>query len=164
MEILGLSLWQFIFTIVNFVILVLLLKIFLFKPITKMLDDRKAAIDEALDAADQARLEVESTETKIRDQIAAARAEADDIIADAKKRGEAIRAEIIETAKNDAKDITAAATAQIEEQKKQAIVDLKNQIADMVLLATEKVLSDGLTPEQEKTLMNKYIQEVGRIQ
>ena len=54
MEILGLNLWEFIFAIVNFVVLVLLLKKFLFKPITKMLDDRKAAIDEALDAADQA--------------------------------------------------------------------------------------------------------------
>ena len=51
-----------------------------------------------------------------------------------------------------------------EEEKKQAIVDLKNQIADMVVLATEKVLADGLTSEQENTLMNKYIQEVGRIQ
>ena len=164
MEILGLNLWEFIFAIVNFVVLVLLLKKFLFKPITKMLDDRKAAIDEALDAADQARLEVASTEEKIREQIAAARAEADGIIADAKKRGEAIRAEIIENAKKDAKEITESASAQIEEEKKQAIVDLKNQIADMVVLATEKVLADGLTSEQENTLMNKYIQEVGRIQ
>ena len=164
MEILGLDLWQFIFTIVNFVILILLLKIFLFKPITKMLDDRKAAIDEALTAADQARIEVASTEENIREQIAAARSEADSIIADAKKRGEDIRVEIIESAKNDAKAIAESAAAQIEEEKQQAIVDLKNQIADMVVLATEKVLADGLTAEQESNLMNKYIKEVGHIQ
>ena len=77
----------------------------------------------------------------------------DSIIADAKKRGEAIRAEIIENAKKDAKEITESASAQIEEEKKQAIVDLKNQIADMVVLATEKVLADGLTSEQENTCL-----------
>ena len=164
MEILGLNLGEFIFALVNFVILVLLLKKFLFKPVIKMLDERKAAIDEALNAADQARLEVASTEEKIREQIATARSEADAIVADAKQRGEAIRVEIIETAKNEAKAITEAASAQIEEEKKQAIVDLKNQIADMVVLATEKVLADGLTAEQEHNLMTKYIQEVGRIQ
>ena len=62
MEILGLNLGEFIFALVNFVVLVLLLKKFLFKPVIKMLDERKAAIDETLNAADQAHLEVASTE------------------------------------------------------------------------------------------------------
>ena len=57
MEILGLNLWEFIFTIFNFLLLLFLLKKFLYKPILKMLDDRKKSIDEALDAADSARQE-----------------------------------------------------------------------------------------------------------
>ena len=164
MEILGLNLWEFIFTIFNFLLLLFLLKKFLYKPILKMLDDRKKSIDEALDAADSARQEVAATQENIRKDIAQARAEADAIINDAKKRGEQVKAEIIEAAKAEAKGITEAATAQIEKEKAQAIHDLKAQIADIAMLATEKILTQSLTAEQERTLLDNYIKEVGQIQ
>ena len=164
MEILGLNLWEFIFTIFNFLLLLFLLKKFLYKPILKMLDDRKKSIDEALDAADSARQEVAATQENIRKDIAQARAEADAIINDAQKRGEQVKAEIIEAAKAEAKGITEAATAQIEKEKAQAIHDLKAQIADIAMLATEKILTQSLTAEQERTLLDNYIKEVGQIQ
>ena len=164
MEILGLSIWEFIFTIFNFCLLLFLLKKFLYKPIMKMLDDRKASINEALDAAEAARLEAAQSEENIRNEIAKARTEADAIIADAKKRGEEVKNEIVNAAKLEAKSITDAAAAQIETEKAQAIHDLKTQIADIAILATEKLLTQNLTPQQEKILMDNYIKEVGQIQ
>ncbi len=164
MEILGLSIWEFIFTIFNFCLLLFLLKKFLYKPIMKMLDDRKASINEALDAAEAARLEAAQSEENIRNEIAKARTEADAIIADAKKRGEEVKNEIVNAAKLEAKSITDAAAAQIEKEKAQAIHDLKTQIADIAILATEKLLTQNLTPQQEKILMDNYIKEVGQIQ
>ena len=164
MEILGLSIWEFIFTIFNFCLLLFLLKKFLYKPIMKMLDDRKASINEALDAAEAARLEAAQSEENIRNEIAKARTEADAIIADAKKRGEEVKNEIVNAAKLEAKSITDAAAAQIEKEKAQAIHDLKTQIADIAILATEKLLTQNLTPQQEKILMDNYINEVGQIQ
>ncbi len=164
MDIFNLSIWEFIATLFNFILLLFLLRKFLFKPILKMLDDRKTAIDKALTAADEARLEAENTEINIVAQIAAARADADAIIADAKKRGEEVRKDIIETAKLDAEKIAKAAKAQIEEEKKHAIDELKAQMADLVVLASEKVLASGLTADQEQNLMTKYIDEVSRMQ
>ena len=164
MDILGLSIWEFIFTIFNFCLLLFLLKKFLYKPIMKMLDDRKASINEALDAAEAARLEAAQSEENIRNEIAKARTEADAIIADAKKRGEEVKNEIVNAAKLEAKSITDAAAAQIEKEKAQAIHDLKTQIADIAILATEKLLTQNLTPQQEKILMDNYIKEVGQIQ
>ena len=161
MEILGLSIWEFIFTIFNFCLLLFLLKKFLYKPIMKMLD---ASINEALDAAEAARLEAAQSEENIRNEIAKARTEADAIIADAKKRGEEVKNEIVNAAKLEAKSITDAAAAQIEKEKAQAIHDLKTQIADIAILATEKLLTQNLTPQQEKILMDNYIKEVGQIQ
>ena len=67
-------------------------------------------------------------------------------------------------AKLEAKSITDAAAAQIEKEKAQAIHDLKTQIADIAILATEKLLTQNLTPQQEKILMDNYIKEVGQIQ
>ena len=129
-----------------------------------MLDDRKASINEALDAAEAARLEAAQSEENIRNEIAKARTEADAIIADAKKRGEEVKNEIVNAAKLEAKSITDAAAAQIEKEKAQAIHDLKTQIADIAILATEKLLTQNLTPQQEKILMDNYIKEVGQIQ
>ena len=129
-----------------------------------MLDDRKASINEALDAAEAARLEAAQSEENIRNEIAKARTEADAIIADAKKRGEEVKNEIVNAAKLEAKSITDAAAAQIEKEKAQAIHDLKTQIADIAILATEKLLTQNLTLQQEKILMDNYIKEVGQIQ
>ena len=164
MDILGLNLWEFIFTIVNFLLLLFLLKKFLYKPILKMLDQRKASIDEALTAADEARNEVASTEENLRVQIAKAKVEAEDIVADAKKKADKIHQQIIAGAEAEAKSITDTASEQIEKEKNQAIEQLRNEIADLALLATEKVLAQGLTKKQEKELMDKYVKEVGRIQ
>ena len=158
------SLSQIIFTIVNFFVLVGLLVKFLYKPVLKMMDSRRDSINEALDAAEAARKEVASTEAHLRAEIAQARKESDTILADAKKRGEATREEIVAEAKKEAMAIAKAATEEIEAEKRRAIVELKGQIADMALLATEKLLADGLTEAQQHALMEKYIKEVGQLQ
>ena len=164
MEILGLNIWEFIFTIINFLILLFLLKKFLYKPILKILDERKASIDEALTAADNARLEVASTEEILRNDIAQAKSQAEDIVLDAKKNAERVQADIIATASDEAKNIANEASEQIAKEKNEAITQLRSEIADLALLATEKVLSEGLTKEQEKELLDKYVKEVGRMQ
>jgi F-type H+-transporting ATPase subunit b len=164
MEILGLSIWEFIFTIINFIVLLILLKKFLYKPILKMLDQRKASIDEALTAADNARMEVASTEENLRNEIANAKSQAEDIVFDAKKNAERVQADIIASASDEAKSIADEATEQIAKEKTEAIAQLRSEIADLAILATQKVLSEGLTKEQEKELLEKYVKEVGRLQ
>jgi F-type H+-transporting ATPase subunit b len=164
MEMLGLNIWEFLAAIVNFLLLLWILKKFLYKPIIKTLDDRKTSIKEALDAADAARREVAATEQNLRAEIAHTRAEADAIVANAKMRAEAIHDEIVASAESAAKNIAEATAAQIELEKSQAIRDLKDEIADLVVLTTEKLLSEGLSETQEKAIVDKYIKEVGRLQ
>ncbi|MDO4581987.1 MAG: F0F1 ATP synthase subunit B [Bacillota bacterium] len=164
MEILGLNLAEFIFAIVNFLLLLWLLKKFLYKPILKMLDDRKAGIDEALDQAAAAREEVAATAENLRLEIAKARAEAESIIGDARQRGEAARDEIVRAAREEAQALSSNALQQIEREKEKALADLKGQIADMAIMAAEKLLSEKLTAEQEQALLDKYVKEVGRLQ
>lgn len=158
------SVSEIIFTIINFVVLVALLGKFLYKPITKMMDDRKTAIDEALDAAEAARIEVASTETRLQAQIAEARKESEAILADARKRAESSREEIVAEARREALAISKAAAMEIENEQRRAIAELKEQIADMVVLTTEKLLADGLTQTQQQTLLDQYVKEVGQLQ
>ena len=152
-----------IFAIVNFALLVFLLTKFLYKPTLKMLDERKAGISEALDKADEARREVAATNETIRANMAAARTEAQSIIADSKDRGEAVKDEIIESARTEASAIAEQARIKIIQEKEQALTELKGQIAEISILLAEKILSEGLTAEQEHSLMEKFIKEVGQM-
>ena len=152
-----------IFAIVNFALLVFLLTKFLYKPTLKMLDERKAGISEALDKADEARREVAATNETIRANMAAARTEAQSIIADSKDRGEAVKDEIIESARTEASAIAEQARIKIIQEKEQALIELKGQIAEISILLAEKILSEGLTAEQEHSLMEKFIKEVGQM-
>lgn len=160
----DLSLSEIIYTIVNFAVLVVLLRLFLYKPILGMLDKRKNEINTALDAAENARKQVAATEENLRAEIARAREQAEAILTEAKTRGEQAREEIVATARREAQALTAQAKAEIESEKNRALAELKGQIADMVLLTTEKLLAGGLTEAQEKALLDQYIKEVGQLQ
>jgi len=160
---LTIELATIIFAIVNFALLVFLLTKFLYKPTLKMLDERKAGISEALDKADEARREVAATNETIRANMAAARTEAQSIIADSKDRGEAVKDEIIESARTEASAIAEQARIKIIQEKEQALTELKGQIAEISILLAEKILSEGLTAEQEHSLMEKFIKEVGQM-
>ncbi|MEG1661142.1 MAG: F0F1 ATP synthase subunit B, partial [Clostridiales bacterium] len=138
-------------------------KTFLYKPALKMLDERKAGIEEALDKADAARLEVAATNDTIRANLTQARHEAQALIDEAKNRAEEVKTELILSAKNEAAALTEQARVKIEQEKLQAIAELKNQLAELTVLLAEKVLSGGLTGEQEKLLMDKFIKEVGEL-
>lgn len=161
---LHLEISEIVWALVNFAVLVLVLRKFLYKPVMKTLDERRAGIDQALEAAEDARKEVAGTEERLRAEIAASRAEAEAILDAARKRGEETREEIVAAARAEAEQVIVTAKAEIEAEKNRAIAELKGQIADIALLATEKLLNDGITAEQQSRLMDKYIKEVGRLQ
>lgn len=153
-----------IFAIVNFVILVSALTFFLYKPVLRMLDERSDKISSALDSAAQARLEAVNTEERLRNQVAEARQNADAILADARLKGEAVREEIVEQARNEAAALTEAARAEIAAEKEKAVAELRGQVADLALLMTERLLREGLTPQQQSLLLDKYAAEMEQLQ
>ena len=84
-----------IFTIVDFLILVFVLYKLLYGPLTKAMDERKQAIKDSLEAADQAKKEADLTKAGLHEQIVKAHAEADNLLAIAKKSGELLRGEML---------------------------------------------------------------------
>ncbi len=158
-----LELPSIIAAIFNFALLVFLLTKFLYKPTLKMLDERKAGINKALDDAEAARKEVAATNDTIRANLLEAKKNAQTIIDDAQKQGEQVKNEIIQAAKVQSQALTDQARIKIEQEKEQAIVELKNQLAELTVMLAEKVLAGGLTEQQQKRLMDKFIKEVGEL-
>lgn len=161
---LNLSPGTIIYAIANFLILIFLLKTFLYKPIVKMLDDRKKGIDDALNAAEAAREEVAATSAVISADLAKARQEAEAILAAAKSQGEAAKSRILEDAQAQAQAFTSQARKEIAEEKEAAIHALKEQVADLAILVARKALDGQLTEAQEQNLLRQYESEGKFIQ
>ena len=97
--------------IVNFFVLLFLLRLFLYKPVTNMLESRKQRIAEGLQAAEVARREAEAERAQLQTQMEAERREAMDRIAAASKRGETLADEIEAGARLDAQRMIEQARA-----------------------------------------------------
>ena len=93
MEGIGINLPLLLAFVINFIILLVLLSVVLYKPVLKMLDERQAKIKESMDQAEQIRQQVAQTEDDIKSQLESARKEGQKIIAQAEQIGERLKNE-----------------------------------------------------------------------
>src|SRR4051794_30658792 len=98
---LGINLPQLIAQVANFVVLLVILRLTLYKPILRMLDERKQKIAEGLNAAELARAEAAQAQANIQEQLATARNEGQDLVAQAQTIAARIQAEAREQTNRD---------------------------------------------------------------
>jgi F-type H+-transporting ATPase subunit b len=153
-----------IFAIVNFLVLLYLLHRFLYKPLLKMMDDRKKSIDEALDSAAAARKEVAESQSVIQEGLAQARARADELLTTAQAGSEKLKEDILKQARAEAQAITAKAQAQIVREQEEAIIALRLEVSGLVMAATRQLLQGAVDENAQKRLFDQYIEDIGQIQ
>ncbi len=152
---------ELIFAVINFLILMLILIKFGWKPITKTMDARKNEITDSLEKAAVAKKEAEATHAMLTGEIENARRQAREIVEEAQKAGEAVKNDIINQAQVAATAAMERAQEEIERKQAEAISLIKGEVANLVVLATSKLLVDNMSMEQHKALVDKYIAEVG---
>jgi F-type H+-transporting ATPase subunit b len=145
--------------IVNFIILFLLLRRFLFPPLVRMLDQRKQRIAEGLAAADIARKEAEAERARLMAQIETERKEAQARIAAASAEAERVKAEIVAQAQREAEAIKAKAIAEAEAERQRILAEAHKQIAELTVLATERVVRRGLDETLQRRLIEDFLSE-----
>ncbi|CAI8157784.1 MAG: ATP synthase subunit b [Crocinitomicaceae bacterium] len=153
----GLMFW----TVIIFVLLLVILKKFAWKPILKAVDDRNNSIKEALSSAEKAKAEMEQLSANNEKILQEARIERDSII----KEARAIKENTISEAKNkasiEAEKIILSAKEQISNEKMKAMTELKNEIADISIQMAEKIIKSELKDVKsqkkliEETLKNQ---------
>lgn len=161
MEALGINVGGLIAQLVNFSILVLLLALFAYKPIVKMLDERAAKIKDSLERAEQIKQESDEAQDAINKQIGEARREGQSIIASANQVGERMKEEAREAARGEAEIILERARAEIQSERDAAIQDLRSQFADLTILAAERVINKSLDKEAHRDLIQQTLEEAG---
>lgn len=163
-EALGIDLKEFIFYLINFLILVGVLTKFLYKPFLNVLDTRKQSIQDALDNAEMVNRRVNEKMDHYDRKIAKLEEEGREIIKDAKIRAEAQAADIIEEANKRAGEIIQAGQRQIEREQQKALDDMKRQIAALALLAAEKIVERDIAQIGQDKIVDDIIEQAGSRQ
>ena len=152
----GLIFW----TSVVFILLVILLKKYAWKPILTAVEDRNESIEKALKAAEKAKEDIESL-TADNDRILnEAKLERDALLKEAREIKEKVIAEAKDKAKEEADKILISAKDQIRNEKMAAITELKNQVAELSIEIAEKILKSELQNEnKQKELISSALTE-----
>ena len=133
--------WKLLLTqAFNFGVLLTVLWYFLYRPVLKMIDDRRAKIAEGVQNAEAAAKRLEEAKGKGEKIIGAASREGESIVAAARGRAEERASEIIKSAEASAQGALADARARAEETKRQALKESEREIARAAMLAAEKIL------------------------
>ncbi len=130
--------------IINFGILLFILKRFLYKPLIAMLEKRGKIIKKGLDDAEAAQIKLESAEEKKNKIISDSNQEASEIIEKSKKRGEISGQEIVNNAQNRAESIIKNADLLAQEIQDKTMFETKDKITQTAILAAEKIMKEKL--------------------
>lgn len=156
---LNFDFWSIFWAVLNILILFILLRIFLFKPINKMLDDRTQSIKKDIDDAERAKKEAEELRQQYADSISSAKEEAEEIRKEAHEKAESERAAIIRKSHEEADEIVSAASETIENERKRVIQQAHTQIADLAIEAASKVVGANLDDEKNRKLVDEFLAE-----
>lgn len=158
-EALGISLTEFIFYLINFLILVGALAKFLYKPFLEMLDNRKQSIKDALDNAELTNRRADEKMSSYNKRIAKVEEEGREIIRVAKQKADAQAATIIEEANKKASDIITKAEAAIEREKEKAMEDMRQEIAALAIMAAEKIVEQEIQRMGQEAIVDEVIKQ-----
>jgi F-type H+-transporting ATPase subunit b len=154
---LGLIVW----TLLAFLVVLIILKKFAWVPILKGLNDRETNIAESIASAERVKLEMAQMKNENEAILTAAREERATMIKEAKITKDKMIADAKEEAKVQATKIITEANAAIQQQKMAAITDIKNQVGKLVVEVSEKVLRRELANKSEQeNFINQLAQEI----
>lgn len=157
---LGVDWQQLILQLVAFLLLVVILGKWVYPWLVKSVDERKRQIDEAAEAASEAKAAADTSERTIANLLEAARKEAADIIHTARQESAEAIADAQKRAQESAEYIIAEAQEQVKKDVAVAQKQLRDQTLELVSLATKKVVGETASKEADNQLIARILEEV----
>jgi F-type H+-transporting ATPase subunit b len=152
----GIMIW----TLVVFIVSLLILWKWVFPRIGEVLDRRAHAIDESIDQAEQMRKESEELLASYRERLKEAREQADEIVTRARKAAESHQKEATEAARAERERLLEQTRRDVEAETRRAIDQIRREVADLTVMATEKVTRKALTDEDHRRLVEDALSEL----
>ena len=152
---------EFIPMLVIFILLWIVLAKFGWPKFEAMLEKREMTIKDSLEKSEQARVESERVLEEYKRQLEDAKAQAAQIVADAKKTGEAVKADITDKAQSEATAMIEKAHNAIEAEKKAAISELQGSVADLSVSVASRLIGEDLNDAEHRKIIERYVNEAG---
>jgi F-type H+-transporting ATPase subunit b len=156
---LGINLPLLVAFIINFIVLFFLLRLFLFKPVLKMLDERAKRAKEGMELAEATKKEYEQAKVEVQKQIDKGRQEAQAIIAQTMQTGERLKEESRQEATRQAQLIVDRTRAELEVERDKIVDNLRKEFVDISISAAEKVIKETLDKEKHRKLIEETLKE-----
>lgn len=150
----------FIWTILTFLVLVALLARFAWRPLLQALEKRQASIAQSLDDAQRARQELERLQRESVQMMAAARAEAESIVARSRSDAEALREELKVKARAEAAATVKNAERQIQLETARAVQQIRHEAVDLSVAIASKILRRQVSREDNEALIQDALKQV----
>lgn len=152
---------KIIATLVNFLILFLILKHYLFKPVNNMIDKRQNEIVDKINKTDEDMKKAEALKSENDKILSGAKDEGKNIVEGYKVKAEQLSSDIVKDARDEADTIIKRAKTEAERQTEKAADEIKTQIVDLAVLMSSKALGETIDEDQHRRLIKDFIVKVG---
>lgn len=163
MPFVSIDMWTIIMQWGNLLILLLLMKKFLFKPVMAVLEKREDEIKASYEKAEKVRNDADELKKEYTKKISATYTEADEIVKVAVKSAKIAADDIVSEAKDKANAILERANEKILIEQKSAVDEAKNEISDMAIAIAGKVIEKDINPSDHSRMIEKFIEEMGEV-
>lgn len=156
--------WNVIFQIINIIVFFLLLKKFLFKPVTDIMEKRENLIRSSMEEAEDTRKKANELKAEYQAQLDGAKDEAAAIVKEAKARGEKEYELMLANAGKDAQKLINDAQESARLEREKAVKGARGEIAALAIAAASKVAEKNIKAEDNKKLIDDFLSEAGEVQ
>ena len=156
---LGFNLPALIAQLINFVLLLIIFRLLLYKPLLNVLDQRKKRIQEGIDASDEAKRRLSETEQESAKEMDRARQEGLALIAQAQQAANRLREEEAQRARGEAEQLIERARGEIALERDAAIAELRREFAGLAVTAAERVIKKEIDAGTHRRLIDEVLAE-----
>jgi F-type H+-transporting ATPase subunit b len=153
---LGLMIW----TLLAFIITLLILRRYAFPKIAEALDKRRRAIEESIDHAERTRQEADKILAEYRERLQEARSQADEIVQRAHRAADNVQEEAKQDAKQQHEEMMESTRREIERETQRSLEQIRREVANLTVTATEKVTRKSLDDDDHQRLVRDALEEV----
>ncbi len=161
LDVISVNIWQILISLLNLVLLFLILKKFLYKPVKNMLQKRKSELDAQYESAKKAEEEAEGYRKEWEETLQTADEKASEILANATENAKRHGDRLIMEAEEKAESIIRVAKNEAELEKRKATEEVKREIVEVSGALAEKMLEREINKEDHHALIESFIENIG---
>ena len=156
---LGINLPGLIVQVFNVLLVLIILRLLLYKPILRMLDRRSTRIKEGMESAERMKAELVSGEEEVKKQVEESRREGQRLIGQAAEMAERLKEGARDDARKEGEAMIVRARAEIQRERDEAVETVRREFAGLAITAAEKVINTSLDKEKHRKLIDDVLEE-----